>query len=201
MESNISIRPLSADDAKECTQVHLEAFPGFFLTILGPCFLTQLYASIPEDKSGIGFVAIDQDRVIGFATGTSEPEGFYARLIKKKVLKFAWVSIGPVIKKPRIFPRLLRAFSLRKQELPTPFCGTLMSIAVLPETQGRGVGQMLVAAFLEDAKRRHLRYVNLTTDRDNNESTNQFYQRLGFQLHRSYVTPEGRHMNEYVIAL
>ena len=43
--------------------------------------------------------------------------------------------------------------------------------------------------------------VSLTTDRDNNERTNDFYQKLGFELARTYVTPEGRAMNEYLIQL
>lgn len=76
-----------------------------------------------------------------------------------------------------------------------------MSIAVLPECQGSGIGQLLVRAFLDEAKRRGLRQVDLTTDRDNNESANRFYQRMGFVCERSFVTPENRAMNEYVIDL
>ena len=79
--------------------------------------------------------------------------------------------------------------------------GTLMSIAVLPECQGSGIGQTLVSAFLDEAVRRGLRQVDLTTDRDHNEPANRFYQRMGFVCERSFVTPEGRAMNEYVIDL
>jgi hypothetical protein len=38
-------------------------------------------------------------------------------------------------------------------------------------------------------------------DREKTEAKNAFYQCLGFQLARSFVTPEGRWMNEYVITL
>ncbi len=76
-----------------------------------------------------------------------------------------------------------------------------MSIAVVPEAQGFGVGQKLVHAFLVEASRRGCEHVNLTTDRLNNESANRFYQRLGFSLFNNYITPEGREMNEYLIAL
>lgn len=74
-----------------------------------------------------------------------------------------------------------------------------MSLAVLPEAQGQRVGQALVLAFLEEASLRGLRQVDLTTDRDANDSTNRFYQRLGFACERTYTTPEGRAMNEYII--
>ena len=76
-----------------------------------------------------------------------------------------------------------------------------MSIAVLPEAQGKGIGQALVWAFLEEAAQRGLRQVDLTTDRDDNETTNRFYQNMGFVCERTFVTPEGRAMNEYVIGL
>jgi ribosomal protein S18 acetylase RimI-like enzyme len=87
------------------------------------------------------------------------------------------------------------------QELPGESCGTLMSIAVLPEAQGRGIGKDLTVAFLEEARRRGLAMVSLTTDRDGNEGVNRFYVNLGFQCTRSTVTPEGRTMNEYVLHL
>jgi hypothetical protein len=43
--------------------------------------------------------------------------------------------------------------------------------------------------------------VCLTTDCSSNERVNRFYQQLGFRLGRTYVTPEGRAMNEYVMFL
>jgi ribosomal protein S18 acetylase RimI-like enzyme len=74
-----------------------------------------------------------------------------------------------------------------------------MSVAVAPEAQGQRMGQVLVKAFLEEAVRRGLKHVDLTTDKNNNDSVNQFYQRMGFRVSRTFVTPEGREMNEYVI--
>jgi ribosomal protein S18 acetylase RimI-like enzyme len=61
------------------------------------------------------------------------------------------------------------------------------------------VGQALVGAFLEEAKQHGLKHVNLTTDRDNNDLVNHFYQEFGFRCYRSFITPEGRAMIEYVI--
>jgi ribosomal protein S18 acetylase RimI-like enzyme len=106
-----------------------------------------------------------------------------------------------VLRRPSIIPRLLRAFSKPDETGSEEGCGTLMSIAVSPQTQSRGVGQMLVWAFIREAARRNLRSINLTTDQDNNERANLFYQKLGFTCSRSFVTPEGRRMNEYSITL
>ena len=73
-----------------------------------------------------------------------------------------------------------------------------MSIAVRPDAEGKGIGRQLVRAFCQTLVERGLGAVALTTDRDNNERASRFYQRLGFRISRSYHTPEGRAMNEYV---
>ena len=72
-----------------------------------------------------------------------------------------------------------------------------MSIAVAPEAQGLGAGQLLVDAFLIEASHRNLNQVVLTTDKQNNERVNLFYCKYGFKLERSFFTHEGREMNEY----
>lgn len=53
--------------------------------------------------------------------------------------------------------------------------------------------------FLEESANRGLKHIDLTTDKNNNDSANQFYQNQGFQVSRTFVTPEGREMNEYMI--
>ena len=196
--NSTKLRPVTQMDALACAEIHLCAFPGFFLTFLGTDFLCELYTAIACDPSGIGFVAEEHGRILGFVVGTSQPSGFYSRLLRSRMWHFGWTSLVPFLKKPQILPRLLRAFTMPGQKTCVPNCGTLMSIAVLPQTQGKGVGLRLVNAFLGEAERRGLQYVNLTTDLLDNECANRFYQKLGFSLLRSYTTPEGRQMNEYI---
>ena len=76
-----------------------------------------------------------------------------------------------------------------------------MSIAVLPEMKGKGIGKLLVQAFLKAATSRGIKQVDLTTDSENNHLINNFYRCLGFVFERTFITPEGRKMNEYVIDL
>jgi N-acetylglutamate synthase-like GNAT family acetyltransferase len=73
----------------------------------------------------------------------------------------------------------------------------LSSLAVLPGEQGKGLGRILVAAFLQEAARKGVSYVYLTTDALENARVNAFYQQQGFELVRTYVTPEKRQMREY----
>ncbi len=199
--NDFCIRPMTDYDIDTCVDVHICSFQGFFLTFLGERFLRELYLAIRQDPQGIAFVAEENDSILGFVVGATCVSGLYRRLLRKRVFRFAWASAGAFFKRPQILPRLLRAFSAASEKDPAENCGTLMSIAVLPETQGRGVGKYLVQAFLAEAHRRGLENVILNTDRDHNESTNAFYLRQGFSLLRSYATPEGRWMNQYIIPL
>ena len=193
--------PMKLEHVISVVDVHLRSFQGFFLTFLGNNFLSELYHGIVNDPSGIAFVATDDERVVGFVAGTNHPAGFYSRLLGKRWWRFGLASLPAIFKKPSVVLRLFRALSMPKQFTAENGCGTLMSIAVLPGNQNRGVGRALVKVFLEEAAIRGLRQVNLTTDKLNNDSVNAFYLREGFSRSRSFVTPERREMNEYVMNL
>ena len=195
------MRRAAVADVTDMVSIHLRSFQGFFLTFLGPAFLRELYTATLMDSSGIGFVIEGENGICGFVTGTAQPAGFYRRLLRRRWWRFALAAALPLLKRPAIIPRLLRAFSMPEQATQQEGRGTLMSIAVLPEAQGKGIGQSLMQAFLAEAARRGLRQVDLTTDQDDNEATNRFYQNLGFVCERTFTTPEGRTMNEYVISL
>jgi len=194
-----NIRYATSTDVADMVVVHLESFPGFFLTFLGPGFLKVLYSSILEVPDNISLVLVsDNNKVEGFVVGTLSPEGLYKRLLVKNWFNFALASVLPALRNPSCIPRLLRAFSTPKTaKLKSADC-LLMSIGVLPNKIGTGAGRMLVEEFLGLAGQRGANSVSLTTDRDNNDSVNRFYEKTGFKLDRSFVTPEGRQMNEYL---
>lgn len=200
MLNNLSVSRF--EDIPIITKIHLASFQGFFLTFLGERFLSELYDAIREDPTGIELVFCAADRtIIGFVAGTDQPSGLYQRLLRRRWWRFGWAALPAFLRKPSILPRLLRAFTMPGQPLPAANCGTLMSIGVDPVAQGSGVGKALVQAFLREGKNRGLDFVNLTTDAHENEATNAFYLARGFKLHRSFTTPEGRLMNEFLYNL
>lgn len=197
-----NLRPLGIDDVKDVVDVHLSSFPGFFLSFLGSRFLLLFYSGVCSAPEGIAFVYLNAvGRPAGFVVGTSNPGGFYSRLLKRYWLKFALASIIPVLRKPSVIRRIARAVSHPSINPIGDDVAGLFSIGVLPELQGKGTGKKLVQSFLDEAKQRGCKRVFLTTDRDNNDSVNSFYEKLGFEIERQYVTPEGRQMNEYWINL
>ena len=194
------IRRMTAEDIRTVVSVHLASFEGFFLSFLGPRFLSLYYSGVHADPDGICFVCLNGDgKPAGFVAGSANPRGFYTRLLKHDWASFALASLAAVLKKPAIIPRIARAlFYPAKNPIGEDVAG-LFSIGVLPELQGTGAGKKLVQAFLKDASARGCKRVFLTTDRDNNDAVNEFYRKLGFQVERQFETPKGRRMNEYWI--
>ena len=194
-------RNMEIKDCASVVRIHLRSFQGFFLSFLGPAFLSLLYLETITDPNGIALVSEQDKKIAGFVTGTTQPSGFYKRLMKRHLFGFFWASLKGFLRKPAILPLLLRAFGMPAQPLPADNCATLMSIAVDPSMQGQGLGKSLVNAFVEEARSRGSEYINLTTDAAGNDATNLFYQSLGFELFRQYSTPEKRLMTEYLIKL
>ena len=201
VKSHSLVRPMHVSDVQAVVRVHLLSFQGFFLTFLGPGFLYELYSAIIADSSGIVFVWEQDNQIVGFVAGTDQPSGLYTRLLRQRLWLFCLASIKPALLKPSIIPRLLRALTIQKRLESIQGMGTLMSVAVLPKNQKQGIDKSLIETFLKEAKERGLTKVNLTTDTCDNNAVNHFYKQLGFVCARTFITSEGRQMNEYVIAV
>lgn len=200
-EAHPMIKRLQKEHIENVVQIHLRAFPRFFLSFLGKDFLSLLYRGIHDSPLGAGIVYIENGKVIGFVCGVKNTSQFFKQLLKRRWYLFCVASLKSLVRRPSIAPRLARA--LRHHEQPQNPSGTnnatLLSIAVLPEHQREGVGEKLTKAFLKAMKQKGVNRVNLTTDRDDNEKVNRFYENLGFTCCRTYIAPEGRAMNEYEI--
>lgn len=199
---NYVITEMVADDIDQAVTIHMQAFPNFFLTFLGPRFLKEFYGSFIQDSAGISFVAKDTrvHEVIGVVVGPFVPAGYFKRLLKRKWWAFCLASLTAVLKKPSVIRRLFRAVFYRGESpASTEGLSLLSSIAVSPDVQAKGLGSILVQAFIEEVKKRGGSGVFLTTDADHNDKVNRFYQKLEFTMESSYETPEGRKMNRYVL--
>jgi ribosomal protein S18 acetylase RimI-like enzyme len=199
--NDVRIAPMQRQHLDAIVHLHISSFPSFFLTFLGPRFLRLLYDEVLATPESVALVALDYEQVIGFVVGVTHQSSFYGQLIRRRLLAFAYASLGAAIRRPSIIPRLFRALANSWSSKEAVAEALLMSIAVAPDAAGRGIGQLLVKAFLSDMQAKGIDSVSLTTDRDNNDRTNRFYRKLGFELARIYVTPEGRAMNEYFIRL
>lgn len=191
------MRTAQKPDLDQVVSVHMASFPGFFLTFLGPRFLRLFYESLNSDKGGVLLVVELDGRIVGFVAGVTQQSGFYGRLIRRRIWAFALAATSAISRRPTIVVRLTRALGKARDRGPVA-AACLMSIAVRPESASLGLGARLVEGFSEEMGRHGVDRYCLTTDRDGNDRVNAFYQRLGFFVSRTYRTPEGRWMNEYV---
>ena len=182
---------------EQTVDIHLKTFTGFFLTFLGKGFLRELYTGYAEhEKSGL-IIAEEDDRVLGFLAYSEELSGLYKYLIKRKLIQFAWYSFGAFLRKPASFMRLIRAFLKPGESVREESYVELASIGVLPEQKGKNIGTELISSLKERFDSEKFSYIKLETDAENNDGVNKFYIKNGFRLAASYVTNEGRKMNEY----
>ncbi len=199
----LPIRLMEQRDIEAVVQVHLAAFPNFFLTFLGSAFLRELYTAILRDSSGICFICEGRDGVARLCCRHRPTSG----VLQASVHNAGGVFVRgrrPSNASPRhCSPVCSARFQCARevQDSTLPNSALLMSIAIHPSLQGQHCGRYLVEAFLAEADRQGMDAVALDTDRDNNEQVNEFYRRCGFVLARSYITAQGRPMNEYVIQL
>ncbi len=192
---------MTANDMENTVEVHLRSFEGFFLTSLGGPFLKEFYRAMQLDDSTIALVSERNGNIDGFVVGTLRPAGLYKRVFSRSWFRFMQAAIVPMIQKPGTALRLLRRLFVAGQSDYEEGEALLMSLAVLPSEQGRGIGRQLVAAFREEAKKRGAASISLTTDKLGNDGVNQFYLRSGFRRRQAFVTPEGREMNEYFLGI
>lgn len=177
--------------------VHLNAFPGFFLTFMGKGFLNQMYRSYCEhEKSGL-IVAELEDKAIGFLAYSSDFSNLYKYMIKTRLILFAWYSLGAFLRKPSAFFHIISAFLKPSETKRNEKYTELASIGVDPKYKSLGIGTQMIEKLKKIVDFKESAYITLETDAKNNESAIRFYEKNGFVLEHSYVTAEGRCMNEY----
>lgn len=184
---------------KSVTQLHLDAFSGFFLTFMGKGFLKQMYLSyIRHNDSGLLCAFDENDFLCGFLAYSYDVSGLYKYMIKKRLPFFAWYSFLAFVRKPTVFLRLVRAFLKPGETKREEKYVELTSIAVSPNASSKGIGTNLIDELKNIVDFSKYEYINLETDAENNDSVNKFYIKNGFSLRRTFITHEGRKMNEYM---
>jgi ribosomal protein S18 acetylase RimI-like enzyme len=194
----LSIGQLRLAEIPSAVRIHQAAFDSFFLTFLGADFLELLYHFYTTGRTEVALAGELGGRIIGTVIGTTQPLGFYARLAKYHFVPFAYACVRPLIQRPRIFPRLVRALLYRGDAPRFSASGALLaSICVDPAFQGRGLGRKLLAAFESEMWKRRAEFVYLITDRENNHATVSFYERLGWTVESEFLNPERRALRRY----
>lgn len=180
--NKVIIKEMGVSDLSIIAEVHKQAFAGFFLTRMGPSFLRAYYQAVLDFDARIALVARDteSDRVLGFAVGFSDPQGFYSLFSQRRKRMLPAVLLA-VLRDPGLVPLIFRNMrrveGRAKQEVDAV---ELSSIAVT--ARGRGIGAALLEAFAEHASSEGASRLVLTTDAKGNDPVRSFYEARGFGL-------------------
>jgi ribosomal protein S18 acetylase RimI-like enzyme len=200
----VSVHNAAHSDLDGVVAAHRAAFPGFFMTLLGPRFLTHFYRHFIDNPLGVLLIARDTNgSVLGCLAGTSRPAEFFRMLRSGQGMTLLMAAIPALLRHPlRVVGRLLSAIRYRGDEPPDlPGYWLLSSLGVRRDFGGSGIGTALVERFVVDAGRTGAAGIYLVTDSDDNERARTFYSRRGFVMHSRRVRRDGRRLEVLVRGL
>lgn len=186
-------------DLAEVARLHVHAFPGFFLTSLGLSFLEELYAGFLSHPSGIFLLAKNDEGIAGFVAGTSDPLEFFPDLRRRRRFAFVFKAIPSVLRNPLpVCRKLLYAVRYRGEAAVTRCSGALLSsIGTTVVSRGSGVAASLILEFEKEAMARGVDFIYLTTDAEQNDRVNAFYQKNGYAVASRFQQNGRRDMLRY----
>jgi ribosomal protein S18 acetylase RimI-like enzyme len=189
VDSTTGCRLAGNEDITQVARIHLIAFPNFFLTSLGFNFLYTMYRVFLCNPANI-FMVFEKDGAIhGFAVGLMGTAGSDLKVAIRFLpeLCFALIPVfffHPLVISKRIINRIVSTSSslnISDSEV------MLRSIAVLPESRGHGIAEILIKNFEVQAVTAGAVRAVLTTDANENERALAFYFKNGFEItHKFY---------------
>lgn len=179
--------------------IHLDAFHGFFLSLLGKRFLNSYYKAALSSDDTISVCAMDDlGQIQGFGTGCTQSRGFHKRLIMHNFFTFFYEGMIILFSNPKTFIRLVMNLDKISNKNDDGNYAELISIGVSHICKGLGVGKTLIKKFEEEAKRRGSKKITLTTDYYNNTEVISFYMKSGYKVFYEFTAYPKRRMYKLI---
>ena len=107
--TSIEIIQASANDIKEIVKLSFDIFEidRYFTMKLGKEFILDFYSMIREENKEHFFVAKDNEKVIGFIIGCSDPKTV-TQILKRNIIKIGWRMMNRKYKTNMRFLELLK---------------------------------------------------------------------------------------------
>ena len=201
--SESETRVMEEADIYSVVKIHQEAFRGFFLAQMGTPFLKVYYRIVLAYSGSIAHVYLGKScNIEGFAVGFVGPVAFY-RELKRSRLQLILPILSGVMRNPKLLvkifeniKRVTESEAAKSHFFVDKDTVELSSIAV--SSSAKGIGSILLDAFVEDAWSRNISNITLTTDFENNELVNKFYVKHGFEKN-DLETRKGRRLWRYML--
>ncbi len=195
-----AIRPLTRDHLDQVLAIHLARFPDDFITSLGRGWLRRVfYPAYLDLPGGFGFVAVQDDTVVGYVVGSEDSRDFYQRMLRGRRWYLLWSLFRQAARRPRIVRRAAAVSRTVRTEPEPPVPADLSYVAVKPGSERQGVGAALVVALADRLRARGHEgcWVKGWAE---TPPTDGFYQAAGFKPVQDYYS-DGRPWRRYVLDL
>lgn len=180
-QNQIAFDMLKTEHAPQLARLHIEELKKGFISSLGIEFVAALYEAIAEDKNSFGFVAVENEKVLGFVTFSTNLSKLYKHVVLKKGFKFAFVLACKTFSRKAskgVWNNLFYPSKMKMMDLPD---AELLSIVIAPQGRGKGIAKQLVGASFEECRERCIDKVKALVAVQN-EMANKFYLKCGFEL-------------------
>jgi ribosomal protein S18 acetylase RimI-like enzyme len=166
-------------DAEVAASLHGIQISEGFLVLLGPGFLTRLYRRICRSPSSFLIIAEDQGNPCGFVTGSQNVKALYREFLLHDGLP------GAIEAAPRLLRGWRRVIETLRHGSSDDGAGRgrgveMLSLAVDPAHEGKGIGRLLVDAFLVEITARGETAAYLVAGGERGAVA--MFQRLGFEI-------------------
>ncbi len=179
-QSQIEFQNLQIKYAGQVASLHIQCISTGFISSMGIDFVTNLYEAIVQSNSSFGFVAVRDEKVLGFAAFTSNINTLYKSVIWRKGLKFTLLLAGHMCSLKRVkrmFETLFYPTRIKNKGLPS---AELLSIAVDPEEQRKGLAGELIEMGFRHYHKIGVDKVKVLIGADN-KAGNKLYLKCGFE--------------------
>jgi GNAT superfamily N-acetyltransferase len=199
----IEIRLAGTGDAAACASLHADGLSDGFFVELGPAFLRAYHRAFVSSPEAVTFVAVVRGRVVGAITGVLRPQAHMRWMLQRRGVALAAIGLISMPVHPRASWRFVRSrmgryiAGWRRHRAASAKSGpavdgraVLSHIVVSEGARGAGLGERLVATFLQYARNAGAERFTLTT-LEGAAGASGFYEHLGWEPAGTRVNADG----------
>lgn len=151
------------EDAVTIANIHKTEISGGFLSSLSPAFLKRFYLALIESPASFCVITKENGQVVGFVAGTTNLNAFYQYFLSHYFFQSFFILLPNIFFPPQrdpakavtSFKKIIETllYPSKEQSLPK---AELLTIAIIKEFQGKGVGGLLLEPFIVEMKKRNV---------------------------------------------
>ncbi|GJM17010.1 MAG: hypothetical protein DHS20C13_23370 [Thermodesulfobacteriota bacterium] len=193
---NINIGKATTNEGIQIAQLHKEYIGSGFLGSLGTPLLELVYNSMIDSEIAFCIVAKDDEKVVGFVSGTTSMSGFYLQFLKDNFFK-ACVLLLPKFIKPAFMKKILESFFYPIRINSSHPKAELLSIVVDQDYQGKGVSRDLFLELAREFGKKNVNKFKVIVG-DNLVPAKKFYEKMGGILSDEIEVHNGEKSKVYI---